>query len=295
MLILTLLLVAMLSPCPAQARDAAQTPCQAASPRGASLRGASLQGASLQGASLVERAAAGQVDWGSGLVRAGGTAPGGALSCPEATALATRGAQAALAQLLRGVVLASGRTVGSALQANPAAAAEFANIVRSAQVVDRKFYSDGGVEVAAALSMRGGFLQLVLPPEVTSIAPVQQVTYCAARAGARYSGLVVDARGLGVRPALCPRLLSEDGTEVFGPAFVSREAAVQRGVAAYATALPDKAGGRAGATPLLVRGLRASGASRCDVVISHADAQKLRSAPESADFLQHCRVLIVVN
>jgi hypothetical protein len=245
-------------------------------------------------ASFVQRLPEGQIDWGSGLIQARGVAAGGRLTTAAAQAQALQEAQEGLARLLRGMLIGSGRPVAAHLEGSPAASAELANIVRGAQVVERKFYSDGGVEVWAALSMRGGFLQLVLPPEVTSIAALK-VNGAEARQGSHYSGLVVDARGLGVRPALCPRLLCEDGGEVFGPALVRREAAVQSGVAAYATALPEAGDGRTGARPLLVRGLRASGPSRCDIVVSRADAQKVRSAPESVEFLQRCRVLIVLD
>lgn len=276
MVTLTLLLAVWLAASPVQAKEPAPKTGQCL------------------GSGLVQRLPEGQIDWGSGLIQAKGVAEGGGLATPESLQLAVKNAQDALARLLRGMVLTPGKTVGVSL--SPAAGAELANIVRGAQVVERKFYSDGSVEVWAALCMRGGFLQLVLPPGVTSIAPLRQVNGAAARQGGHYSGLVVDARGLGVRPALCPRLLAEDGSEVFGPTLAGREAAVQGGVAAYATVLPEPGGsGRAGGTPLVVRGLRTAGPSRSDIVISRSDAQRVRSAPESVEFLQHCRVLIVLD
>lgn len=277
MLTVILLLLAAVAACPAEAKEPSR------------------EGSCL-GAGYVQRLPGGQIDWGSGLIQAKGVAEGEGLTAPEAAALAVRNAQDALLRLMRGMVLAGGKTVAAHLQASPASAAELANIARGAQVVERKFYSDGSVEVWAALCMRGGFLQLVLPPEVTSIAPLRQVSAVNARPAGRYTGLVVDARGVGVRPALCPRIVCEDGGEVFGPGLVSREAAVQSGVAAYGAGMPEPGQeGRAGRQPLVVRGLNAVGAGRSDIVIGRADAQRVRSAPESVEFLQHCRVLIVVD
>jgi hypothetical protein len=246
-------------------------------------------------ASLIQRLPEGQIDWGSGLLYARGTYAGGGLTSSAAAQEALKDAQRRLLSLLRKVTVASGRPVAGVLDARGAAGAEVANIVRGAQLVERRFYSDGGAEVAAVLSMRGGILQLLLPAEVTSIASVRQVSGAPHRPAAGYTGLVVDARGLGVRPALCPRLLGEDGSEVFGPALVSRESAVQRGLAAYAAALPQGGEARTGKRPLVVRALRASGVSRCDVVLSHGDCLKVRSTPESVEFLNHCRVLIVLD
>jgi hypothetical protein len=276
MLAISLLLVWTLAACPAAAAEPG--------PAVPSLR-----------ASYVERLPEGQIDWGSGLIQAKGVSAGGRQEARDTVAQALEEARRGLAAMLRRIPVASETLVCALLEGNEAAASQLANIVGGAQVVERKFYSDGGVEVRAALSMRGGFMQLVLPQEVTSITALRHVNGAAARPGQRYSGLVVDARGLGARPALCPRLLCEDGSEVFGPALVGRESAVQQGIAAYATALPEPGEGRTGKRPLLVRGLKAAGANHCDIVVSLADARKVRAAPESVEFLQRCRVLVVLD
>jgi hypothetical protein len=276
--LLCVLLVSVLAACPAWAKG-----------------GEALQARPCAGAGLVQRLPEGQVDWGSGWVQVHGVSEGGRLACAAAQGEATKQAQGALRGLLRRLLVTSKLSVGNLLEANQAADNELGNLVRAAQIVDRKCYSDGSVEVAAALCLRGGFLQLVLPHEMTSIAAVRQVNGGEARPGSQYTGLIVDARGLGVRPALCPRLLCEDGSEVFGLSLVRRESAVQRGVAAYAAAMPAAGEGRCGPRPMLVKGLRASGPGRCDVVLSRAEAGRVRAAPESVEFLQRCSVLIVLD
>lgn len=246
-------------------------------------------------ASYVERLPGGLVDWGTGLVQVRGASSGEGKAVEAGQAEALRQARQSLVEVLRSLTLTSGQPVGAALRRNPAAAAELTNLASGARIVERRLYSDGSVELVVALSIKGGFLQLILPPEVTSIVALQQVNGRCVRPGEPYTGLVVDARRLGLRPALCPRVLCEDGSVVFGPAQVRREAAVQSGVAAYATSPPTTASGKAGGRPLVVRGLRSAGPSGCDVVISRADANRIRSAPESVEFLQRCRVLIVVD
>ena len=52
---------------------------------------------------------------------------------------------------------------------------------------------------------------------------------------------------------------------------------------------------RVGANPITVKALRTNGAGKSDVIISNADAQKIRSSAESASFLNQCKVIIVLD
>jgi hypothetical protein len=45
--------------------------------------------------------------------------------------------------------------------------------------------------------------------------------------------------------------------------------------------------------PAVIKGLRASGATRTDVILGPGDAQALRELSRKGDFLQYCRVIIV--
>ncbi|MFH0810156.1 MAG: hypothetical protein V2A77_06765 [Pseudomonadota bacterium] len=271
--IASLLLICVSAVCPSWARE----------PGGA--------GASI---GFVEHYPEGRIDWASGLVQAFGVSSGGAGVSSAAQAQALEKARRALASLLCKIMVSSGRSVGAFLSGNAAARAEMAEIIQGSQLIDRKYYSDGSVEVRTALSIRGGLMQLLLPREVKSIPSLTQVSG-QIRPEAHYSGLVVDARGLGARPALCPRLLAEDGSLVFGPALVRREPAVQHGVAIYVTAMPGGTEGRVGARPLVVKGLRASGQGACDIVLDRAEVSRVRSVPESVDFLQRRGLLIIID
>lgn len=169
----------------------------------------------------------------------------------------------------------------------------------------RKYMSDGSVEVHLQMSMHGGFTQLVLPQEIKQIESIKQIkpeenSYLAKTAGApksgKYTGLVVDCRGIDAVPALVFKLLDENLEEVFGPAFVSREFVVQRGMAAYYTDIQAaQADERVANYPLLVKALRTDWPSRCNFIISNTDAAKLRSASEHLLFLKESRVVIVLS
>jgi hypothetical protein len=112
-----------------------------------------------------------------------------------------------------------------------------------------------------------------------------------------FTGLIIDAKGLGVRPAMAPKVLDEAGKEVYGSLYVSRDFAVKFGMAGYAKTVDDAAKNvdRVGKTPEKIKAIKASGANTCDVVISAGDADSIRSSAKNLKFLQECRVIIVVD
>lgn len=185
------------------------------------------------------------------------------------------------------------------------AAREF---ISSAKVLNKKQNADGSMEVTLEMSLSGGFAQLVLPSEIRQVESIKPLnghggnpsppgeTSSARVESKAYSGLIVDARGIGVSPSMVPVLTDENGQEVYGPAYVSREFAVQSGMCLYARRLEDPGAlPRVAPNPLQVKGLRAVSAEGCDIVISNLDASKLRSASSHLEFLKQCRVVIIID
>jgi hypothetical protein len=112
--------------------------------------------------------------------------------------------------------------------------------------------------------------------------------------GGTATGIVVDGRGLGLRPALLPRIIDSQGQEIYVGQVVPRTNAVEQGVAGYAKDVNAAANNfRVTDNPAVLKGLRASGSARTDVIVSQADAQMLRQLSSKADFFQYCRVIIV--
>jgi hypothetical protein len=188
---------------------------------------------------------------------------------------------------------------------------EVEEMASAAEIIGQKTLPDGRTEVTVKMELFGGFAQLLLPTDikqVESIKPLGQFQEMAAkevgasaghRSGAEpdtYTGLIVDARGIGAKPAMVPVLLDENGNEVYSSAFVSREYAVQQGVCLYMRILGDSANlVRVAPKPLWVKGLRTRTATSCDIVISNADASRLRGASSHLSFLKQCRVIILMD
>lgn len=95
---------------------------------------------------------------------------------------------------------------------------------------------------------------------------------------------------------MSPKIIDENGQEVYGSAFVSREYAVQQGMSGYAKDMTAaQSNPRVTNNPLTVKGLKTEGPGKSDIVISNADASKLKSAYEHLSFMKKCRVMIVVD
>ena len=250
---------------------------------------------------VIEQKAKGCINWSKGIVRAKGI---GTLSKKlhgdvndSSTALEDAKLDACLKifEVVKGIRIDGTTVVGDYAAENKVIISKIEGIVKNAEVVKKEYFSDGTVEVTMEMNFKGGFAQLVLPGEIrplVSIKPMSPVK----NSYSVFTGLVVDARGLGSKPVMSPKILDETGQEVYGSAFVSREYAVQQGMSGYSKDLTAaKSNQRVAGNPLTVKGLRIEGNGHSDIVISNADASRLRSASENLSFMRKCRVIIVVE
>ncbi|MCK5192871.1 MAG: hypothetical protein KAQ71_03615 [Desulfobulbaceae bacterium] len=250
---------------------------------------------------VIEQKAKGYINWSKGIVQAKGI---GTLSKKfhgdvndSSTALedAKQDACLKIFEVVKGIRIDGTTVVGDYAAENNVIISKIEGIVKNAEVVKKEYFSDGTVEVTMEMNLKGGFAQLVLPGEIRpleSIKPLSPVK----NASSVFTGLVVDAGGLGSKPVMSPKILDETGQEVYGSAFVSREYAVQQGMSGYSKDLTAaKNNQRVAGNPLTVKGLRIEGNGHSDIVISNADASRLRSASENLSFMRKCRVVIVVE
>jgi len=250
---------------------------------------------------LFEQMLQGTINWSEGIITAVGIGapPEKLYGKPSARPMALRAAKLDamrnILEVVNGVRIDGDTVVRDYAVESDIIRTKVEGMVQGAEVVKQEYLSDGTVEITLAMSLRGGFAQLVLPEEIKpleSVKPVPPVE----QSSAVYTGLVVDARGLDARPAMSPKILDENGQEIYGSAYVSREYAVQQGMSGYAKNLEAaKSNQRVTDNPITVKGLRTEGAGRSDIVVSNADASVLRSASESLSFMKKCRVMIVVD
>lgn len=153
-------------------------------------------------------------------------------------------------------------------------------------VVETRYYESGKVELRAELP-----LQAWLRPALISQAagkalvdiPLSDVT-----------GLVVDARGLSVRPSLAPRLLAPDEQVLYAVASLTEDAAASRMPVQWTTEPSDAVAiKRAGNKPIFVRATSVLGG--CDLVLDRDDAARVQALAANSDILSSARVVVVVE
>jgi len=275
---------------------------------------------------------AGSIDWSNQILRSTGVGspnPNMPETAQRAGALeaAKRVALRNLLETVKGMSLDSETTVRNFMVENDVIVTRVSGILRNFTVVDTKYMSTGDIEVTIEMPMSGALADALLPqPSGASLGPVTPASaqavcptcgqpwpagrplpsggttpaHSAAPApqgnSGAYTGLVIDAKGLNLRPAMSPKILDESGEEIYGSKNVSREWAVQIGMVGY-----DKDVNRARSdervtdNPLVVKAVKVSGENKADVVVAAASAAAIRSAAASQNFLDHCKVMFVVD
>ncbi len=244
----------------------------------------------------------GVIDWTNQVIREVGIAspnPNLPISAQRASAIeaAKTIALRNLLERVKGMYINSERTVQNYMMTDDIIRTKVEGTVRNFRVVDTRYKSDGSVEVEVEVPLTGilGVFAPQLFPQgqvpgtpqpVPAPQPMNQV----------YTGLIVDARGLGLHPALAPKILDENNQEVYGTGQVSREYALQIGVVGYEKDLQRaKTNERVKNNPLIVKAVKVAGPLKTDVVISIQDAQRIRAAAQNLNFLQQCKVMIILD
>ncbi len=106
-----------------------------------------------------------------------------------------------------------------------------------------------------------------------------------------YTGVIVDCRGLGLKPVMSPVIKNENGTPVYGHKNLNHDMVIANGMADYARDMTGAS--RAGSNPLIVKAIRVSGACQGDPVISTADANRILIENGSSNFLNETKVVFL--
>ena len=164
---------------------------------------------------------------------------------------------------------------------------------------DIRYLSDTSIEIEMEVHM-SGISEVILPPAGYAPAPVAGGAPAPAAPAApkpgTVTGLIVDARGLGLRPAMSPKIVDQNGGVVYGAGNFTREFAVKFGVAGYSKNLEQaQQDPRVVGNPLVVKGVGVQGANKADLVLAAGDVSRVKSADNSGKFLSNCKVMILID
>ncbi|HXX30638.1 MAG TPA: hypothetical protein VEJ89_07965 [Myxococcaceae bacterium] len=183
----------------------------------------------------------------------------------------------------KGIRVSASQTVGDRMVTEEIRA-RVEGVIKGYRVVKKRYFSDQGVELDVEVPLAS--ISLALFP-----APADAPTPAGNPGGDRHTGVVVDVRGLGVQPALAPRLLDEAGRLLYGLEVLSDAARKTTGAAGWFKSMDAATRARAvGDAPLVLKAARAQGS---DLILAAAEARALGELAPAV--LQEGRVAIVYN
>ena len=113
-----------------------------------------------------------------------------------------------------------------------------------------------------------------------------------------YTSVIIDTRGTGLSPCMSPRIITPDGSVVYGAMHVDEEYLMSVGIAGYYHSLDEAmAGERAGGNPLIIKavGAQGQGTFKFHAEVSVQDAARILNADLKTEFLKKCAVIFLVD
>ncbi len=230
-----------------------------------------------------------------------------------------------LAEQIKGVNVDATTTVGNMMVTDDTVTTKVSAFVQGARIISEKAGNDGSYTVTMRVPVYGvtnSLVTAVMPrpeareafpaptagvapsipsatlPEVTqqpetSTTPIYGHASSASEAPAGraiggYTGLIVDCRGLGLKPVMSPVIKNEAGSPIYGYKNLDYDLIVKNGMAGYARDISQAK--RAGTSPLVVRAIGIDGGNP---ILSTADANRVLIENGATGFLDTASVVFV--
>ncbi len=219
-------------------------------------------------------------------------------------------AQRNLAEMIQGVQIDSDTVMENLVISSDVVRSKVSAMVKGARIVDEGVNPDGSYFVKMRVPMYGvtnSIASVAIPelrenmeaeplPEVTdstlSESEVKDVQ------SAAYTGVVINAAGMGLEPTFSPVIYDVNERIVYGIRNLDYDKAISRGMVEYAASL-EKATreSRAGNNPLVINAIGVRGGknsvNKVNVVVSVEDGDRILLASEKSGILQNCAVVFV--
>lgn len=219
-------------------------------------------------------------------------------------------AQRNLLEITKGVQIDAETTVENLTVSSDVVNSKVQGLLKGAQIFEEGNLDDGGYYVKMRIALYGSTNSLasvamaeytkdIQPQEFAEVEDtelskkeVKQVK----KAG--YTGVIVDASGLGLEATFSPAILDTNGRVVYGIANVDKDVVINKGMVDYANVVEDATvGSRAGNNPLVVKAVEVKGGknsvNKVNVVVSVEDADRILLANEQSGMLENLAVVFV--
>ena len=247
---------------------------------------------------LIEITSYGEINWERGLIRATGSstklssdqeAPSNiAVNSLALTRAAKINAMRNALELIKTIRVDSSSHVEESMTSSEYVRNKIHETIRKSQIVEKSHRSEETLDLVIELSMSRPFIETIIG-DTGGLA--------VATVGSElHSGMIIDASGLDANPALSPRILDENRREIYGASYIKRDYFSSKGIVSYRSALEDaRNSSRAGNDPIIIKALRTSGTGKSDLIISNADASRLKANSPNLSYLEKGNVVIVID
>ena len=248
----------------------------------------------------------GTIDWTKGSssdITAVGLGLPGNKGTAMARVAAVMDAQRNLLGVIKGVQIDSETLMEDLMVSSDVVRRNIAGVLQGAQVIDEGLNADGSYYVRMSVPLYGAqnsVAAAALPEVVKNVVPeplpvVDVGTTPLPKEEVKktrqtsYTGVVIDASGLGLRPTFSPVVYDTNGRAVYGISNIDADYAIANGMVEYKS--------RAGGNPLVVKAESVRGGANSsnpvNVVVSVKDADRILLANEKSGMLGNCAVVFV--
>ena len=260
----------------------------------------------------IMQAAEAAAQWEQGAITAEGfgTPPMGTYGS-KASIMARRAAivdaQRNLAEQINGVQVDAETTVENFVISSDLVKTKVSALIKGAMVVEEQMMPDGAYRVVMSMPMYGtqGLSSAIMPairPNTppTPPPPVISATITAQiqTSGVGYTGVIVDASGMGLKPSFSPVIYDTNGRAIYGVSNINYDQAISQGMVGYSSSLSSaQTLPRIGGSPLVVKAVQVRGGNNStnpvNVVVSVDDGDRILAANQQSHMLMNGAVVFV--
>ena len=223
-----------------------------------------------------------------------------------------------LAESIKGVNVDAETTVENMMVLNDTIRTKVEANIQGAVIVSEREIPGGGYEVTMTVPLFGvtnSIAQAVIPqttvveplptpiPEVIpsmSAGSIQGGTIIYTTIGGNkkspmdaiggYTGVIIDCRGLGLKPVMSPVIKNEKDISIYGHKNLNYDKVVAEGMVGYASSVSQA--GRAGSNPLIIKAISLKD-HNSNPIISTADANRILIENSVSNFLNDAKVVFL--
>lgn len=174
-------------------------------------------------------------------------------------------------------------------------------LIQGARIVNEQPMADGSYQVTMEINLFGAnsvaaaIADKMSPPEILPL-PMPSPEYIVpSQTMPVYTGVVVDARGMGLERIMSPRIYDETGRIIYGNMYIDSDMVVHNGMVDYTASsrMMDNNktdSSRAGSNPIFVKAIRLKDFN-ANVVISKFDADMILASNRQDNFFAHTAVV----